>query len=163
MSAQLSGDAKRFLSKHWAAAYITIDEMRNMLEKDNWNVMETGGMGSALGDIYKVVEHSLKSIIEEIKGRKIPKNETWHQKLLEDGIEEGLVPEEIGKIIRGMLRYRHLDVHGYSMDTREDLIRKNVPEAIDAFCVFVSHLQKKFDITDADIRIKLEARRKQMP
>jgi hypothetical protein len=83
MSAKLTGDAKRFLSKHWAAAYFTIDEMRRMLQKSNWNVMETGGMGSALGDIYKIVEHSLKSIIEEIRDRKIPKDENWHQKLLE--------------------------------------------------------------------------------
>jgi hypothetical protein len=134
--------------------------MRQMLQKGNWNVMETGGMGSALGDIYKVVEHSLKNIIEDIRESKISKDENWHQRLLEEGIEERLIPDEIGQIIRGMLRYRHLDIHGYSMDTREDLIRKNAPEAIMAFCAFVSHLQKRFDIPDADIRAEVETRRK---
>jgi uncharacterized protein YutE (UPF0331/DUF86 family) len=131
-----------------------------MLKKDVWSIMETGGMGSALGDIYKVVEHSLKNIIEETTRRKIPKDANWHQKLLEEATREGLIPDEIRKIIRGMLGYRHLDVHGYSMDVREDLIRKNAPEAIMAFYDFVGHLQEKFDIPDADIRNEVDARRK---
>jgi len=160
MSVLLSSDAKRFLCKHWATAYLTIEEMENMLQKDAWNVMETGGMGSALGDIYKSVEHSLKSIIEEISGKNTAKNENWHQKLLEEGVREGLIPDEIRKTIRGMLSYRHWDIHGYSMETREELIRKNTPEAITAFRIFVGHLQKRFDIPDNDINCEIKVRRK---
>lgn len=33
MNARLSGDAKRFLCKHWAITYLTIEEMENMLKK----------------------------------------------------------------------------------------------------------------------------------
>jgi hypothetical protein len=50
MSARLNDDAKKFLCKHWAAVYLTIEEMEIMLQKDIWNVMETAGMGSALAE-----------------------------------------------------------------------------------------------------------------
>ena len=159
MSVLLSADAKRFLCKHWAIAYLTIEEMEKMLQGDAWNVMETGGMASALGDIYKAVEHSLNNIIKEISGKDMAKDEKWHQKLLEKGIGEGLIPDEIRNAIRGMLSYRHWDIHGYSMETREELIRENTPEAIKAFRIFVGHLQKRFDIPDIDINREIEVRR----
>jgi len=159
MSVPLSGDAKRFLCKHWAVAFLTIEEMENMLQKDAWNIMETGGMGSALGDIYKAVEHSLENIIKETSGRNMAKDEKWHQKLLEEGVREGLIPDEIRKTIRGMLSYRHWDIHGYSMETREELIRKNTPEAIKAFRIFVSHLQNRYDIPNTYINCEIETRR----
>jgi hypothetical protein len=46
------------------------------------------------------------------------------------------------------------------MDTREDLIRKNTPEAIGAFHIFVEYQKKRFDISDTDIRSEIDARRK---
>ena len=60
---------------------------------------------------------------------------------------------------RGMLSYRHWDIHGYSMETREELIRKNTPEAIKAFRIFVGHLQKRFDIPDIDINHEIKVKR----
>ena len=85
-------------------------------------------------------------LVEEIELKKLPKNDRWHQSLLEKSYEYGLIQEGNYKAIRGMLNYRHFYVHGYAIELNEDIIRQRAPEAIEALHAFVRYILTKFDV-----------------
>ena len=147
MNAGLSDKSKQFLRSEWDIADQTIMILReNLAVLSPWPHQYLTSSGAYLGDIYKVVEKTLRTLVEEIEAKKLPKNERWHQTLLEKSYEYCLIPEENYKTLRGMLRYRHLYVHGYAVKLDEEIIRQRAPEAIEAFYAFVNHIRTKFDI-----------------
>ena len=147
MNVNLNGKLKRFLCNEWDFANQTIANLReNLTEISPWRHPFLTSSGAYLGDIYKVVENSLRMLIEEIESEKLPKNDRWHQSLLEKSYEHELIPEDYYKTIRGMLGFRHVYVHGYAVQLDEKNIRQRAPEAIEAFYAFENHIRTKFDI-----------------
>ena len=147
MNVSLNDKLKQFLCSEWNIAGKIIANLReNLAEIPPWRHPFLTSSGTYLGDIYKVVENSLRMLTEEIEGRKLQKNDRWHQSLLEKSYEYGLIPEDHYKTIRGMLGFRHVYVHGYAVQLDEKNIRQRAPEAIDAFYAFENHIRTKFDI-----------------
>ena len=147
MNVGLSDKSKQFLRSEWDIADQTIMILReNLAVLSPWPHQYLTSSGAYLGDIYKVVEKTLRMLIEEIEAKKLPQNDRWHQTLLEKSYEYCLIPEEHYITLRGMLRYRHLCVHGYAVKLDEEIIRQRAPEAIEAFYAFVNLIRTKFDI-----------------
>lgn len=120
----------------------TIAALERALRLSSWNEFERIGVGSLLSDVYQGVEQILVLLIEKVHGEKIAKNESWHDNLLKRARELGLYPEEIHRSLRGMLRYRHVQRHGYGVLLDAEKIRANAPEAILAYSAFENHLIK---------------------
>jgi uncharacterized protein YutE (UPF0331/DUF86 family) len=152
--------SKQNLCREWASAYETIEELYGHLAEEEWKRVQITAMGAYLGDIYKAVEHSLRTLIEEIDGKKAEKNEFWHKNLLERGFELDLIPIEAYKTIREMLNFRHVFIHSYAITLDAEIIKKDVPEVINAFSRFVHYIGQKFEIFDADIDAIRETRKK---
>ena len=118
--------------------------MERALSMPEWNELEIMGAGVLLSDIYQGTEQMLVFILEKIHGKKIPKNESWHDALLTLSKEMLLYPEGIHPMLRGMLRYRHVQRHGYGVDLDAERIRHNAPEAVKAYRIFEKHVLEKF-------------------
>ena len=134
--------------------------MYGHLAEGEWKRVQITAMGAYLGDIYKAVEHSLRTLVEEIDGKKVDKNEFWHKNLLERGLELGLIPIEAYKTIREMLNFRHVFIHGYARTLNAEIIKKYAPEVINAFSQFVRYIGQKFEISDTDIDAIHDTRKK---
>jgi hypothetical protein len=119
----------------------TLSLMQSFLKKEKWNEAETAGIGTFLGNIYTGYENIFRSFLEE-KGITVIKGERWHINLLDKAIEENFVPSEMQKTLKGMLAYRHLQVHGYGYMLQEEIIRENSAQAIKIFPIFEEHIYK---------------------
>ena len=157
---KISDKSKQYLCREWASAYETIEEMYGHLAEREWKRVQITAMGAYLGDIYKAVEHSLRTLVEEIDGKKVDKNEFWHKNLLERGFELNLIPIEAYKTIREMLNFRHVFIHGYAITLNAEIIKKYAPEVINAFSQFVRYIGQKFEISDTDIDAIHDTRKK---
>jgi len=122
----------------------TLASLERALKIPEWNEFETMGIGVLLSDVYQGVEQILVLLIEKVHSRKLPKDESWHDNLLSAARRMSLYPDEIKRDLRGMLRYRHVQRHGYGIDLDGDRIRKNAPEAAKAYVVFEAHLLDKY-------------------
>jgi len=143
----LSGKSIKFLCDEWETVDQAIVYLRENLEElPPWRYQSLASSGAVLGDIYKTVESTLRTLVEKIEGRKLNKDDRWHKALLEKGYEYEFIPKEHYKTIREMLGFRHVIVHGYSIKLNEESIRQGAPEAINAFYGFVDHIRTKFDI-----------------
>jgi uncharacterized protein YutE (UPF0331/DUF86 family) len=137
--------AQQYLRELWALIQEdTVPSMREYLDLPEWDKIQLAGMGMCLGDIYKALEQSLRCVLENIEGKKIAKNESWHSNLLSLSEEMGLIPEDIRGTVQGMLKYRHHLHHGYGVQLNERLVRKYAPEAIDAFNAFTKHIISRY-------------------
>ena len=118
----------------------TLASLERALKIPEWNEFETMGIGVLLSDVFQGVEQVLVLIIEKIHSRKLPKDESWHDTLLSTAKEMGLYPQEIHQDLRGMLRYRHVQRHGYGLDLDAEKIRQNALEAVKTYVVFEKHI-----------------------
>ena len=122
----------------------TLAHMERALSMPEWNELEIMGAGVLLSDIYQGTEQMLVFVLEKIHGKRIPKNESWHDALLTLSKEMSLYPQEIHPMLRGMLRYRHVQRHGYGIDLDAEKIRRNAPEAVKAYWLFEKHVLEKY-------------------
>jgi len=107
VSVNLSDDSKRYLRSEWAKAHETAEKLgENLSESSAWKHQYLTSGGTYLGDLYKTVENTLRTIVEEVEEEKPAKNDRWHQALLEKGCRYNLIPEEHYKTIRGMLSHK---------------------------------------------------------
>jgi uncharacterized protein YutE (UPF0331/DUF86 family) len=122
----------------------TLSSLERALKMPEWNEFETMGIGVLLSDIYQGVEQILVMLIEKVHSRKLVKDESWHDTLLSTARQMELIPEEIQRDLRGMLRYRHVQRHGYGIDLDGGKIRRHAPEAAKAYMVFERHLPDRY-------------------
>lgn len=118
----------------------TVEALERALELKIWNELEKMGAGLLLSDVYQGVEQILVFFVEKEFGEKIVKNESWHDNLLRRSKELGLYPEDIHRSLRGMLRYRHAQRHGYGIELDSERIRENAPDAIKTYRMFEAHI-----------------------
>ena len=122
----------------------TLSSLERALKMPEWNEFETMGIGVLLSDIYQGVEQILVMLIEKFHSRKLVKDESWHDTLLSTARQMELIPEEIQRDLRGMLRYRQVQRHGYGIDLDGGKIRRHAPEAAKAYMVFERHLPDRY-------------------
>ena len=122
----------------------TLSSLERALKMPEWNEFETMGIGVLLSDIYQGVEQILVMLIEKVHSRKLVKDESWHDTLLSTARQMELIPEEIQRDLRGMLRYRQVQRHGYGIDLDGGKIRRHAPEAAKAYMVFERHLPDRY-------------------
>ncbi len=139
-------------SNHVESVNDSIFEAARLLEKRPWSRVETVAAGAFLVDIYKGIESTLRLVIEKIYGERLVKNESWHRNLIARARELNLIPEGIGRTIDGMRQYRHLQMHGYSIELDEAQLRANCPEAIKAFHTYIEHLRTNMPELFSSIR-----------
>ena len=112
------------------------------LRKPSWDATELVGVGTLISNLYMGIERVFRFFLEDAE-IKIAKNETWHIDMLRAAKAEGLVPEGLDETLRGMLNYRHLQVHGYGYMLDEERIRNNAPDALRAADMFEKHIKER--------------------
>ncbi|MDR3331553.1 MAG: hypothetical protein LBT08_02895 [Synergistaceae bacterium] len=124
----------------------TISEIEAVLgdTQSPWRLSVCAGVGTLLGNLYMSIERILRLFIENVYGERIVKDDSWHRRLIEAGNIKGLLPQEMEPTLQGMRRFRHLLTHGYGIDMDEEELRKNIPEAIDAYLEIEKHLMRLF-------------------
>lgn len=122
----------------------TISELQAALRDTPWSLTVRAGAGMLLGDLYMSVENILRLFIEGVYKEKIPKDESWHKRLVDAGEEKGLLPPDIEPTLNGMRRFRHRLTHGYGIEMDEALLRENIPEAIRVYEKVETHIKSLF-------------------
>ena len=118
---------------------IAVFEVEKCLEKSYWNMIEKIGVGSSLASIYGGYERIFNICLEN-EGIKIPKSEYWHTDLLRNAIKNNFAPDDMQETLRGMLSYRHKQVHGYGHQMDSNILRESVKDVTKTFPVFLEHI-----------------------
>lgn len=96
----------------------------------------------SLSNLLRKNRETLASLERALKIPEWNEFETMGIGVLLSDVYQGV--EQILKNLRGMLRYRHVQRHGYGIDLDGDRIRKNAPESAKAYMVFETHLLDKY-------------------
>jgi len=144
-----------FIEKHLRNLNITIDVLNRGIQKNEWNEHESAGMGAYLANVYSGYENIFKTLLNS-DGIKIPKSEQWHINLLHMANSSGLVPWEMSETLKGMLSFRHVQVHGYSHTFQEKELRHSSLETVKSHPVFEKHIRDIIEkkITEANMAEK---------
>ena len=132
---------KDFIENHLQNLSITITILDEGLQKNKWNKHESAGMGVYLSNVYNGYENILRALINS-RGIEIPRGERWHKDLLDIAESERLVPDEMLTTLKGMLGFRHLQIHGYSYMFDEEQLKYYSSEAIKSHSIFEIHIQQ---------------------
>jgi hypothetical protein len=106
-----------------------------LLKKPALSQYEVIALGKLLQDVYTGIERILRAMLEQ-KGIKIKKTENWHKELLLAGMEQSLLTEKQFEGFRGLLVFRHMEIHGYGFMLDEKRIiqlARPVPALCDSF------------------------------
>lgn len=145
----MNKDYRDYISEEFKNLTSTIGIIGDALDKTTLDKLQIAGLGACLADMYKGYENIFRAFLED-KGRKIPKSERWHSDLLGFSKREGLIPDEMGKIVRGMLSFRHLQVHGYAHMLDENELRTNSAEVVKNHPIFEKHIMGIIETDNGD-------------
>lgn len=120
---------------------ITLELLEGLIQKSEWNKIEEIAAGKLLSDMYMGYENVFGTLLRE-RDIRVPKGERWHTDLLERAVVENIAPSNWSKPLRGMLGFRHLQVHGYGHMMDEEKIRENSAEVAANHPIFVAHIRK---------------------
>ncbi len=110
----------------------TISLVEELLGKKKLNRFEVIALGKLLQDVYTGIERILRSRLEMI-GIKTDKTESWHKELILKAKGQSLVTDEQFEIIRKLLVFRHMEIHGYGFMLDEKQLRDLAGPAVE-FC-----------------------------
>jgi hypothetical protein len=100
----------------------TIELIDDLLKRSVLSQYEVIALGKLLQDAYTGIERILRAMLEQ-KGIKIKKTENWHKELLLAGREQSLLSKEQFEGFRGLLVFRHMEIHGYGFMLDEKRLR----------------------------------------
>jgi hypothetical protein len=101
----------------------TIELIDDLLKRSVLSQYEVIALGKLLQDAYTGIERILRAMLEQ-KGIKIRKTENWHKELLLAGREQSLLSKEQFEGFRGLLVFRHMEIHGYGFMLDEKRLRQ---------------------------------------
>jgi hypothetical protein len=110
----------------------TIELLEGLLNKSDLSRYEIIALGKLLQDVYTGIERILRAMLEQ-KGVKIKKTENWHKELLLAGKERSLLSQEQFEGFRGLLVFRHMEIHGYGFMLDEQRLRQ-LAQPVPALC-----------------------------
>jgi uncharacterized protein YutE (UPF0331/DUF86 family) len=132
---------KEFIQNNLKHLKTTVDILNEGMQKTEWDRIQLAGMGTYLANIYTGYENIWRTILES-KGIEVPKGEQWHINLLNRAKSEELIPDEMLITSKGMLGFRHLQVHGYSHTLKEENIRYFSLKAIESYPFFETYINE---------------------
>jgi len=107
----------------------TAGMIEQLLGKNALSDYEVIALGKLMQDVYTGIERILRSRLEAA-GVKIKKTENWHKELLLAAKEKGLLPGNQFDVLKKLLLFRHMEIHGYGyMLEKERLLELAVPIA----------------------------------
>ncbi|NLL35969.1 MAG: hypothetical protein GX256_00425 [Fretibacterium sp.] len=101
--------------------------------------MEKTGIGSYIASIYGGYERIFKICLED-EGVRVPKSERWHADLLFYAIQKEIVPAALIHTLKGMMSYRHRQVHGYGHSINTKILRESCKDVVETFPAFEEHI-----------------------
>jgi hypothetical protein len=101
----------------------TVELIEGLLKKSDLSRYEIIALGKLLQDVYTGIERILRAMLEQ-KGVRIKKTENWHKELLLAGKERLLLSKEQFEGFRGLLVFRHMEIHGYGFMLDEQRLRQ---------------------------------------
>jgi hypothetical protein len=131
---------RKFIELHREHIENTLSALEPL--NDEMNKKELAGSGAFIMNIYTGIENILRNILEEDKGEKLKKDGMWHKTLLFKSAEYGIISDELGDILLGYLKFRHLQMHGYGYMLEWDEFRNIAGNARNMVDRFFSELEK---------------------
>ncbi len=110
----------------------TTEMIEDLLQKSPLSQYEVIALGKLLQDVYTGIERILRAMLEE-KGIKTRKTENWHKDLLLAGRKQSLLSQDQFEGFRGLLVFRHMEIHGYGFMLDEKRLRQ-LAQPIPALC-----------------------------
>ncbi|MEW5693174.1 MAG: hypothetical protein AB1765_07750 [Candidatus Hydrogenedentota bacterium] len=102
--------------------FIVLEELKKNKDKPDKTVVELAGIGAFLHNVYNGVENILKQILS-FQGISIPNSDSWHQDLLIEATEKGIISETTKKQLAKYLAFRHFFIHSYGFLLDEEELR----------------------------------------
>jgi len=119
----------------------TVLELNEGIQEQNWNKRDLTAMAAYLANMYNGYENVIRTLLKS-RGIEISKGEQWHKDLLDRAKSEKLVPDEMLTTLKGMLGFRHMQIHGYAYMLKEKDVRESSIEAVKSHHVFEKHIQR---------------------
>ena len=110
----------------------TVELIEGLLKRSALSQYEVIALGKLLQDVYTGIERILRAMLEQ-KGIKTRKTENWHKELLLAGREQLLLSQEQFEGFRGLLVFRHMEIHGYGFMLDEKRLRQ-LAQPVPALC-----------------------------
>jgi len=110
----------------------TIEMLEDLLKKSALSQYEVIALGKLLQDAYTGIERILRAMLEQ-KGIKTIKTENWHKEILLAGKKQSLLSQEQFTGFRGLLVFRHMEIHGYGFMLDEKRLRQ-LAQPVPALC-----------------------------
>jgi len=120
---------------------IVLRELKKIKDKSNKSVVELAGIGTFLHNIYTGIENILKQILSS-QGIQIPNSDSWHQDLLVQAADKGVITETMKKQLAKYLAFCHFFVHAYGFLLDE----KELKSLVDNVFSVYSSFKTKIDI-----------------
>ena len=112
---------KKFIEENLQHLKSTVSELNDGIQEIKWNKRDLTAMGTYLANMYNGYENILRTLLKSAEIN-IPKGDQWHRDLLDKAKSEKLFPDEMLPTLKGMLGFRHLQIHGYAYMLEEDKI-----------------------------------------
>jgi hypothetical protein len=99
------------------------------------NELELSGVGGILQSFYNGIENILKQTFLAC-GKNIPDDSQWHQEIVRQAVQYGLIKEETMNMLIPYLTFRHLYRNAYVLDLKPERMQTLVDEIVNTFNSF---------------------------
>jgi uncharacterized protein YutE (UPF0331/DUF86 family) len=112
-----------------------LDELKIAENEPNKTTVELAGIGAFLQHFYNGVENILKQILNS-QDIQIPRSDSWHQNLLIQSQNIGMITETTKKQLAEFLAFRHFFSHAYGFILDEKELMLLIPKAFKTYTTF---------------------------
>jgi len=118
---------------------VVLKELEKIKDKPNKSIVELAGIGTFLHNIYTGIENILKQILSS-QGIQIPSSDSWHQDLLIQATDKGIITETIKKQLAKYLAFRHFFIHAYGFLLDEKELKLLVDDVFGVYSSFKTEI-----------------------
>jgi len=118
---------------------VVLKELEKIKDKPNKSIVELAGIGTFLHNIYTGIENIFKQILSS-QGIQIPSSDSWHQDLLIQATDKGIITETIKKQLAKYLAFRHFFIHAYGFLLDEKELKLLVDDVFGVYSSFKTEI-----------------------
>lgn len=119
---------------------IVLEELEKTKDKPDKTPVELAGIGTFLHNIYNGIENILKQILSS-QGIQIPSSNSWHQDLLIQAADKGIITETTKKQLAKYLAFRHFFIHAYGFLLDEEELKLLTNNVFDVYSSFKTEIE----------------------